>query len=159
MLLSLLTLLASATLSVNASPISRRQAVTCVSGVYILHARGSTESEADDATLPVVNRILDAIPNSSEQDVEYPATIIADDSFYSTSVADGIDDIISKIKNYVDTCGSSSRIVLVGYSQGGNVISSALAGGIVHPIPLSLSYKKNSESRLVQCDLTFYEQH
>lgn len=143
MLNTLLASLALAALLTNASPLSPRQ-TTCSSGVHVIHARGSTESQAEDKTLPVVNRLLAAIPGSSESDVDYPAVIIAADDFYSTSVDDGIDNLISQIESYADACGDGARIVLLGYSQGGNVVSSALAGGIVHPIPLNPKYQKYS---------------
>lgn len=152
MLATLLTTTALATTLVNAAPISPRQDVTCSAGVHIIHARGSTQSQEGDATLPVVERLLSAIPGSSESDVDYPAVIVSDTDFYSTSVADGIDNLISQIESYVDACGDESRIVLLGFSQGGNVISSALAGGLVHPVPLSPSYKKYSE-----CDLNLHQ--
>lgn len=143
---SILATLAALTAFTTSSPIiSPRQQPTCVSGAYILHARGSTETEAEDATLPVVAEIMAAVPNSAEQDIEYPAVIISDDSFYSSSVRDGINDLISKIEAYVSACGVGSQIVLLGYSQGGNVISSALAGGLVHPVPLGMSYRKYSK--------------
>lgn len=147
MLLSTLTLLASSALLATAFPINNqpRQSTTCATGVNIIHARGSTESPAEDETLSVVERLLAAIPGSIETDVDYPAEIISEDSFYSTSVAEGIDDLKEKIRAYVDACGDEARIVLLGYSQGGNVVSSALAGGIVRPIPLDPSYKSYSK--------------
>ena len=145
MLFSQLSLLASAALLTNAAPVTKRQATTCASGVNIIHARGSTESQETDETLSVVSRLLAAIPGSIETDVDYPAAIISEDSFYSTSVADGVDDLKDKIKGYADACGDEARIVLLGYSQGGNVISTALSGGFVRPIPLDPRYKKYSK--------------
>ena len=149
---TVLTLLAMATVAINASPIARRQ-TTCSSGVHVIHARGSTESQEEDETLPVVDRLLAAIPGSSESDVDYPAVIISEEDIYQTSVADGIDNLKSQIQSYADACGDEARIVLLGFSQGGNVVSSTLAGGLVRPIPLDPSYKKYSKSRFLQIHL------
>lgn len=149
---TLLSLLALAAITVNSHPLHLRQSSpTCHTGVHIIHARGSTQSQEEDGTLPVVAALLAGIPGSSESDVDYPAVIISDDSFYSTSLANGIDNLKSQIKSYVDACGDASRIVLLGYSQGGNVVSTALAGGLVRPVPLNPKYKKYSTSISILC--------
>jgi hypothetical protein len=76
--------------------------------------------------------------------VDYPADICCD-TLYPGSVSDGITDTISKIHDYVATCGAASRIVLIGYSQGGNVMTNVLAGGVAKPDPLGEEYRQNSE--------------
>jgi hypothetical protein len=81
------------------------------------------------------------VPNSVSVAVNYPATL----SNYPDSVTAGIKDTISKIQTYVDTCGSSSKIVLLGYSQGGNVMTDVLAGGVDKPAPLADKYRQNSK--------------
>ena len=53
---------------------------------------------------------------------------------------------INKIEAYVDNCGSDSQIALIGYSQGGNVMTDVLAGGVDKPAPLSDQYRQNSKS-------------
>lgn len=145
---SLLSFLALFLAITTASPLptepERRQAITCSRGVHIIHARGSTQTYEASSVNPVVNRILAGVPGSTAEQVQFPATIIADDSFYSTSVRAGIVDTIDKIERYVDACGDSSRIVLLGYSQGGNVVTSALAGGLVKWLPLNPKYRGKS---------------
>ncbi len=56
------------------------------------------------------------------------------DPLYPSSVTDGINAMISLIQNYVNSCGG--KIVLVGFSQGANVITDVLAGGVDKPTPL-----------------------
>jgi acetylxylan esterase len=128
---------------VSAAPVDRRQ--SCVSGLYIISARGSNEDPGEGKVGQVSTLIKNAVPGSTSVAVDYPAAIITDDSIYPASVTDGINDTIEKITSYVDTCGSSSRIVLLGYSQGGNVMTDVLAGGVFKPDPISDAYRGNSE--------------
>lgn len=76
MLVNLLTSVAVATSLVAAAPLTPRQDTTCYSGVLVIHARGSTQSQEEDATLPVVERLLAEIPNSGESDVDYPVSLV-----------------------------------------------------------------------------------
>jgi acetylxylan esterase len=127
----------------GAAPVVHRQ--SCVSGLYIIAARGSNEDPGEGKVGQVSELIKNAVPGSTSVAVDYPAAIIDDDSFYPLSVSEGIDDTIEKITSYVDTCGSSSRIVLLGYSQGGNVMTDTLSGGGLKPDPLPETYRTNSE--------------
>ncbi|KAF2094761.1 cutinase, partial [Rhizodiscina lignyota] len=139
---------------VAALPLEPRQ-VTCVSGVYIISARGSNEDPGEGKMAQVSTLIKNAVPGSTSVAVDYPAAIISDDSIYPESVTDGINDTIDKITAYVGACGSSSRIVLLGYSQGGNVMTDVLAGGVDKPAPLSSTYKSNIVGVAVFGDPTF----
>lgn len=130
--------------AVSAAPVDRRQ-VTCVSGLYIISARGSNEDPGEGVVGQVSTLIKAAVADSTSVAVDYPAAIISTTSIYPESVTDGINDAIDKITTYVDTCGSDSQVVLLGYSQGGNVMTDALAGGVDKPEPLSDAYKANSE--------------
>lgn len=140
-------LLTSALAAVSlAAPLQPRQAPTCVSGVYIIVARGSNEDPGEGAPGVVATLIKNAIPDSASVAVDYPASIIStSDPLYPKSVSDGITDTINKIHAYVDACGSSSRIVLLGYSQGGNVMTDVLAGGVFKPDPIESSYGQYSK--------------
>ncbi|EME86061.1 carbohydrate esterase family 5 protein [Pseudocercospora fijiensis CIRAD86] len=130
---------------VSALPLDPRQTVSCVEGLYILVARGSNEDVGEGSVGSVADAIEARVPNSVSQAIDYPATIIALDSNYFTSVADGIEDTKTKIQDYVDACGSASRIALVGYSQGGNVMTDTLAGGTGKPDPIGEEYAQYSE--------------
>lgn len=67
------------------------------------------------------------------------------DSNYFTSVNDGIEDTKTKIQEYVAACGTASRIVLLGYSQGGNVMTDTLAGGTGKPDAIGDEYRPYSK--------------
>jgi len=124
-----------ATLAASA-PLSILPRETCYSGVYVIGARGSDEDPGYGAVASVVSGVLSAIPNSGAIALDYPASIL--DPLYDDSVTDGINTMISLIENYVNSCGG--KIVLVGFSQGGNVITDVLAGGVDKPTPLEPGY-------------------
>ena len=125
---------------VGAAPLQPRQ--TCYSGVYMIVGRGSDEAAGEGEPGVVATAVAAAIPDSGSVAVDYPASIF--DPPYFDSVSDGITDTINKIESYVNACGASSRIALIGYSQGGNVMTDVLAGGVDKPTPISPSYAKYS---------------
>lgn len=127
----------------TAIPILHRN--TCYSGLYMIVARGSDEAAGEGKPGVVADLIAAQVPNSGSVAVDYPATIISSDSAYPESVTDGINDTLDKIWSYVSSCGDDSRIVLVGYSQGANVMTDVLAGGVDKPAPLNSTYMSYSE--------------
>ena len=131
-----LATVAIATLSA-AAPLSTR-APTCVSGLYIIVARGSTEAPGEGEPGKVADMIVARVPHSTSVAVDYPATL----ENYNASVAAGVADATQKVKDYVSACGSNSRIALLGYSQGGEVMTNMLSG----PGQIDSSYMKYSKS-------------
>lgn len=131
----------------SAAPLTLAPRVTCYSGVYVIGARGTSEEAGFGATASVVNGVLAAIPNSGSVALDYPAEWL--DPLYPSSVTDGINALISLVHTYADNC--SGKIVLVGFSQGGNVITDALAGGVLKPDPLTASYVNHSKLLCVRC--------
>lgn len=132
-----------------AAPLLTTRQVTCASdnGLYIIVARGSNQPAGEGSVGPVADMIEAAVPGSYSVAVDYPAVIItleADDNYF-TSVNEGIEDMKSKIEAYVAACGSGSRIALLGYSQGGEVVTDTLAGGTGKPEPIAETYRPNSE--------------
>jgi acetylxylan esterase len=109
---------------------------TCYSGVYVIGARGSDEAAGFGSVASVVSSVLSAVPNSGSIALNYPASVL--DPLYDDSVTDGINTMISLVQTYVDDCGG--EIVLTGFSQGANVITDMLAGGVDKPTPLAPSY-------------------
>lgn len=124
-----------------AAPVELATRTTCYSGVYVIGARGSDEDKGFGSTAAVVDAVLAAIPGSGSIALDYPASVL--DPIYSSSVTDGIKTMKSLVQNYADNCGG--KIVLIGFSQGGNVITDVLAGGILKPKPLTASYIDHSE--------------
>lgn len=140
-MLSVLTLgLSLLTLS-SAAPVSLLPRATCYGGVYVIGARGSEEAAGYGSVASVVNGVLSAVPNSGAIALDYPASVL--DPLYPESVTDGINTMISLIHNYVDSCGG--KIALVGFSQGGNVVTDTLAGGVGKPTPISAHYASYSK--------------
>ena len=117
------------------------RAANCVDGVFIVAARGSDSSWTDPNTTDpdyasiggmqtIADQIISAVGKGSYLSaVPYPAS--SDFTQYSTSRGHGIDAAQSMIRNYVDQCKSTvtPRVVVLGYSQGAQVISDSLAGG------------------------------
>ncbi|KUJ18899.1 acetyl xylan esterase [Mollisia scopiformis] len=124
---------------------------TCYSGVYVIGARGSEEAAGYGSVASVVSGVLSAIPNSGGVALDYPASVL--DPLYDDSVTDGINAMISLIETYANDCGG--KIVLVGFSQGGNVITDVLAGGVDKPTPLAPSYAAYLSAVTVFGDPTF----
>ncbi|KAI0537189.1 putative acetylxylan esterase 2 precursor [Xylaria digitata] len=134
--------------------IQAQEAVTCVSGLYMIAARGSEEDPGEGPLSQVTSAVKALVPNSASVAVDYPAAIY-DDGTYPVSVYKGITDAIKKVKDYVAACGASSRIVLLGFSQGGNVMTDALAGGVLKPDPLTEDYRKYIRAIVSFGDPTF----
>lgn len=134
-------------LAALANAIGPRQ-VDCVSGVYVVAARATDVNGTgyqDPGTLgAVADAVTEHVKNSRTQAVDYPAT--PDFTHYNESVTIGVDATQSMIRNYVDSCGPKSPIVVLGYSQGANVISEALSGGPLSGRPaLEDCYRRNSK--------------
>lgn len=126
-----------------AAPLGLEPRVTCAPGLYMIVARGSNEPAGEGRIGAITKAVKAQVPGSTSVAVDYPATILTG-TLYPESVYEGIIDTKKKVRNYVAACGDDSRIVLIGYSQGGNVISDMLAGGVLKPMPLDASYRKHS---------------
>ncbi|KAF2816688.1 cutinase [Mytilinidion resinicola] len=135
----------------SALPLHPRQ--SCATGFHIIVARGSNEAPGEGRSGQVATLIENMVPGSDSVAVDYPAAICCAD-LYPESVADGITDTINKTHSYVATC-PHARIVLVGYSQGGNVMTDVLAGGVAKPGPLEEAYRKNIAGVVVFGDPTY----
>lgn len=123
------------------------------SGAHILWARGSYENYTNSTLLPLINYIQFATAGSSSA-IIYDATIVATPESASNqqSVAQGVNNTILQIKQYVAQCGSASRIVLAGYSQGGQVMTDTLVGGAFEPNGIDSSYRKYSQLQTMRSD-------
>lgn len=143
-MLPALPILAGLAAVASAAPITTRQQ-TCYSGLYMIVARGSNEAAGEGKPGQVADMIAAQVADSASIAVDYPATIIGNGPAYPESVVDGINDTKTKIQDYVNACGSASRIVLLGYSQGGNVMTDVLAGGVDKPDPIGDDLKQYSK--------------
>ncbi|OAA59347.1 acetyl xylan esterase [Cordyceps fumosorosea ARSEF 2679] len=160
-------LLAAAVTTVAvAAPLEQPRAAGCASGVYMIVARGSGEPVGQGKPGNVAALVAQRVPGSASVAVDYPASILKRDEelegrnveprvLYPVSVSDGITDTKKKVQDYVAKCGNASKIALIGFSQGGNVITDMLVGGVLKPAPIDDKYLKNIIAVTVFGDPTF----
>lgn len=99
----------------------------CYSGVYIIACRGTFESQdyvGYGFQGALVTSLLNAIPNSNASAVIYPASVYN----YGDSVGQGAVNAQQQIIAYHNACPTSA-MVLLGYSQGAQVIGQSITGG------------------------------
>lgn len=118
--------------------------ITCATGLHLIVARGSTEPKGLGRIGVVAGNVTEAIPGSTVAAVDYPATFDA----YFASVNTGVAAMSAMIAAYVTAC-PSSKIALLGYSQGGQVAMDVVCGTsetlfTVTP-DLGDAFKSNSE--------------
>ncbi|KAM3510429.1 hypothetical protein MY10362_000053 [Beauveria mimosiformis] len=158
----ILAAVAALACAAGAAPVeASTNATGCASGVYLIVARGTGEAVGEGKPGQVADLVAKRVPGSASVAVDYPATAIKRRSsvvtraLYPFSVARGITDTKTKIQDYVAQCGDASKIALVGFSQGGNVMTDLLAGGVLKPAPLDPKYYKNIIAVTVFGDPTF----
>ena len=115
---------AAATLAGAAPANAVASTATCAT-VHVIAARASTEAQGDGVIGSLVTLIQgDVSATVSQEAVVYPATL----TNYANSVAQGDSAIKSELASDVAKC-PSEQFVLVGYSQGAQVVGDALGGG------------------------------
>ncbi|KAI1107971.1 carbohydrate esterase family 5 protein [Jackrogersella minutella] len=127
---------AIATASANAAGMTRRQ--NCP-GIHIFGARETTAPPGFGSALTVVNLIQQANGGATSESIIYPA---AGGNVYGASVAAGVAAVANQTKVFNQMC-PDSKIVMVGYSQGAQIVDDAFCGG---PDGLSLNTTKATVS-------------
>lgn len=105
-----------------ASPFS-----TACSAVHILSGRGSTETVPEGSMETLAALIQSSYSPTSavtRESVTYPATL----QNYASSSAQGTKAVTKQLTAYVNRC-PDAKIVLLGYSQGAQIILDSLCGG------------------------------
>jgi hypothetical protein len=93
--------------------------------VSIITARASTEAAGEGVTGNLVTAIVNASTQTvSRASVNYPATL----QNYNSSSLQGIQALTSQLTTLVQNC-PSTKVVLLGYSQGAHVVLDVLGGG------------------------------
>jgi hypothetical protein len=93
--------------------------------VSIITARASTEAQGEGITGQLVTAIVNASKQTvSRASVSYPATL----QNYANSSLQGINALKSQLTTLVQNC-PSTKVVLLGYSQGAHVVLDTLGGG------------------------------
>ncbi|KAK5120601.1 carbohydrate esterase [Meristemomyces frigidus] len=125
---TLLTLLAGA--GAFANPIELTERLSCPS-IHIFGARETTASPGYGSAGTVVNEILNAYSGSTAEAIVYPACggqTSCGSVSYSSSATQGTTNVCNAVKTFATTC-PSTKLVLVGYSQGAEIFDNALCGG------------------------------
>lgn len=102
--------------------VGARAAQTCYDGAYILCIRGTTEEPGPGIIGTVADEIAGVVPNSKVEGVPYPATFD-----YFNSEVQGVGNLTKMITDYSKAC-KNNKIVLMGYSQGAQIIGDTLIG-------------------------------
>ena len=108
--------------------------------VNIITARASTESPGEGITGSLVTQIVNSSTQTvSREAVSYPATL----TNYTSSESQGVTNAEQELTTAVRNCPSQKQ-VLLGYSQGAEVVMDVIAGngetgGTVAPVSTSIS--------------------
>jgi len=95
---------------------------TCAS-LHMIVARASLEAPGEGIIGAVVTQVQSSIPGSDSEAVVYPATL----NDYVSSESSGVAGMQSLITSYEARC-PNSKIALLGYSQGAQVVGDVLCG-------------------------------
>ncbi|KAJ3148791.1 hypothetical protein HDU86_007346 [Geranomyces michiganensis] len=107
---------------IPANPAALPQADAVCPAVEIITARGTTEPQNGSYTLrPIVQRITQAVPNTSVYDVVYPAN-----TDFTNGPIIGARDLLKHLNESATAC-PATVFVFAGYSQGAMVVQRALA--------------------------------
>ncbi|KAK6524798.1 hypothetical protein TWF281_011696 [Arthrobotrys megalospora] len=100
-------------------------------GIHVFGARETTVSPGYGSAGSVVNAILSAYPGSTAEAISYPACggqSSCGGVSYANSALQGTAAVASAVNSFNSRC-PQSQLVLVGYSQGGQITENAFCGG------------------------------
>ncbi|KAI1365971.1 cutinase-domain-containing protein [Xylaria arbuscula] len=115
---------------VHASPAEITERQSCPD-VYVFGARETTVSPGYGTAGGLVNQVLAAYPGSQAEPISYPACggqASCGGVSYDQSATQGTAAVVSAVTSLNSRC-PSTKIVLIGYSQGGQIMDNALCGG------------------------------
>lgn len=118
-------LLASALLAAGGASAQNSSTSACVTGqaVHMIIARASLEPAGTGIIGQVATQVQQQLPGSDLEAVDYPATL----DNYPQSEAAGVAAMTTLATSYAARC-PSSKLVLMGYSQGAQVTMDTLCG-------------------------------
>jgi acetylxylan esterase len=93
------------------------------SPVHLIVARGSFEKPGEGISASLSMAIKRAIPGATSEALDYPAIMP-----YKDSMPIGAANMKKAIAAYTQAC-PQSKLILIGYSQGGSVVMDTLCGG------------------------------
>lgn len=114
-----------------AAPADLESRQTTCPGVHVFGARETTAPAGYGSSSTVVNLVLGAYSGSTSEAINYPACggqSSCGSVSYANSVVQGISAITSAVNSYASKC-PSTKLVIVGYSQGGQITDDSFCGG------------------------------
>lgn len=114
---------------VAGSPLAARQS-SCPD-VHVFGARETTVSQGFGSSATVVDLITAKYSGATSEAIVYPACggqSSCGGIAYGDSVNNGTNAVTDAVNSYVESC-PNTQIVLVGYSQGGQIMDNAFCGG------------------------------
>ncbi|RWA09639.1 hypothetical protein EKO27_g5440, partial [Xylaria grammica] len=112
----------------SAKPVQQRQSCP---GVYVFGARETTAPAGYGTSGGLVNMVTAAYPDSQSSAIDYPACggqAECGGIDYDSSANQGTTAVVSAVNDLNSQC-PDTKIVLIGYSQGGQIMDNALCGG------------------------------
>ncbi|KAH8696174.1 cutinase [Talaromyces proteolyticus] len=110
----------------TASPLSfaaETRQTTCAP-IHLFVARGTTESPGDGSIGSLAQLVINAHSGATQEAINYPASSYPT---YIDDVSTGITAVTNQFTKYTSSCPNST-LVLIGYSQGAQIILDALCG-------------------------------
>jgi acetylxylan esterase len=148
----LLLLLAASASAFPAKAVNKRH-ITCAP-VHLIVARASGEAPGEGIIGAVSQDVQARVAGSDAESVDYPATL----ANYQASEAEGVTEMTRLVTEYAAAC-PDSEIVLMGYSQGGQVTMDVLCGtssvGFPATEPLSADIASQISAVVVMGEPTF----
>ncbi|KAL2862811.1 putative acetyl xylan esterase (Axe1) [Aspergillus lucknowensis] len=99
--------------------------------IHVFGARETTAAPGFGSSSYVVDAVLSAYSGATSEAIDYPACggdASCGGASYGQSVAAGIEAVGTAVNGFNSQC-PDAQIVLVGYSQGGEIFDAALCGG------------------------------
>ncbi|EIM79227.1 catalytic core domain of acetyl xylan esterase [Stereum hirsutum FP-91666 SS1] len=99
--------------------------------VHVFGARETTAPPGFGSAGPVVDMVLSSVPGSTSEVINYPACggqASCGGVSYAQSVIDGVNAVASQVNTFNTEC-PSTVLVLIGYSQGGQIFDDGFCGG------------------------------
>jgi acetylxylan esterase len=135
-------LLLGGALAAPSTDLSSRQACP---KVYVFGARESTVPQGYGSSQAMISLIQGAYPGTGSEAIVYPA---AGGNAYGSSVTAGITAVVNQVQSFANRC-PDSKIVMVGYSQGSQIMDDAFCGGpdgssmgnVAAPMPAAVGQK------------------
>ncbi|GFP59184.1 acetylxylan esterase [Trichoderma asperellum] len=99
--------------------------------IHVFGARETTAPPGYGSSGTVVNLVISAHPGTTSEAINYPACggqSSCGGVSYANSAFQGINAVVTAVNNFHNSC-PNTQLVLVGYSQGGQIFDDALCGG------------------------------